>query len=144
MAIRQRVLAYITRNKRGITQLLVFEHADFPDAGIQVPAGGVETGEALEEAAVREVQEETGIENARIVRKLTEEKNEAGNANNHVFHLIAPADLANTWNWLTNDYHSEEHRARGERLVFRLFWIDIAQGADLLAGGQGRWLDLIE
>lgn len=143
MAIRQRVLAYVTREKSDVIELLVFAHADFPDAGIQVPAGGVEPGETLEEAVVREIWEETGIANARVVRKLAEEINEAGSVNNHIYHLIGPKGLADTWDWLTNDYHNEEYRARGESLVFRLFWIDLARGADVLAGGQGRWLDLI-
>jgi 8-oxo-dGTP diphosphatase len=44
---REKVLVYVTRGE----ELLVLEHtADYPDAGIQVPAGGVDPGESPEEA----------------------------------------------------------------------------------------------
>lgn len=52
-----KALAYITHGQR----LLVFRQPDFPDAGIQVPGGSVEAGEALEAAALREAREETGL-----------------------------------------------------------------------------------
>lgn len=48
-------------------ELLVFQH---PDAGIQLPAGTVEPGEAFETAALREVEEETGLSNSRLISKL--------------------------------------------------------------------------
>jgi len=55
---REKVLVYVTRGE----ELLVLEHtADYPDAGIQVPAGGVDPGESPEEAATRELFEETGL-----------------------------------------------------------------------------------
>jgi 8-oxo-dGTP diphosphatase len=57
--IRQRVVCYITRHKR---ELLVFEHDDPGlQAGVQVVAGGVDPGETLEQAAIREVLEEAGL-----------------------------------------------------------------------------------
>jgi 8-oxo-dGTP pyrophosphatase MutT (NUDIX family) len=57
MPLRQRVVVYVERDDA----LLVFDHRDFPEAGTQVPAGGVEPGERLIEAAIREVEEETGV-----------------------------------------------------------------------------------
>jgi 8-oxo-dGTP diphosphatase len=58
--IRQRVVVYITRNRK---ELLVFEHDDPGlQAGTQVVAGGVDDGETLEAAAMREVFEEAGLE----------------------------------------------------------------------------------
>jgi 8-oxo-dGTP pyrophosphatase MutT (NUDIX family) len=41
--------------------LLMFEHPDAPEAGLQVPAGTVQAGEELLVAAHRELLEETGI-----------------------------------------------------------------------------------
>lgn len=59
MSARTRVLAYITRNR---AEILVFKHDDvYPDAGVQVPGGGLEESETLEVAALREVHEETGL-----------------------------------------------------------------------------------
>ncbi|MFE3678054.1 NUDIX domain-containing protein [Streptomyces griseus] len=40
--------------------LPVFDHADPPEAGTQVPAGGIAPGEDPERAVLREVAEETG------------------------------------------------------------------------------------
>jgi 8-oxo-dGTP diphosphatase len=57
---RERIVCYITRS----LELLVFHHeAKYPTAGIQVPAGGLEAGESIFEAAIREAFEETGLQN---------------------------------------------------------------------------------
>ena len=58
MTVRNRVVVYVEREDG----LLVFDHRDHPDAGTQVPAGGVEEGESHDAAAVREVREETGVQ----------------------------------------------------------------------------------
>ncbi|MFJ5736187.1 nucleotidyltransferase family protein [Streptomyces microflavus] len=65
---RVRVAVYVTRPGTESTDVLTFAHRDFPEAGIQVPAGGVEPGENLEAAAIRECAEETGIT---AIRDLT-------------------------------------------------------------------------
>jgi len=43
------------------SRLLVFDHPDVPEAGVQLPAGGVEPGETPAQAAVRELREESGL-----------------------------------------------------------------------------------
>lgn len=63
----RKVTAFITRSTEGGTQLLTFGH---PTAGTQLPAGTVEAGEAIEAALLREVQEETGLSEVRVVRDL--------------------------------------------------------------------------
>lgn len=40
-----KVYAYVTRHHPPHTQVLVFGHMDFPEAGTQVPGGSVEEGE---------------------------------------------------------------------------------------------------
>ncbi|WP_240203208.1 NUDIX domain-containing protein [Streptomyces actuosus] len=63
---RVRVAVCVTRTAPCGTELLVFEHRDHADAGVQVPAGGVEAGELLGRAALREVEEETGAVDVRV------------------------------------------------------------------------------
>lgn len=48
-----KVFADLTHDHR----LLVFRHADFPQAGIQVPAGTIQSNERHDEAVLREVYE---------------------------------------------------------------------------------------
>lgn len=57
MREKRKVFAYITQGDR----LLVFTHTDFPEAGIQVPAGTVEPGEPPDAAVMREAVEESGL-----------------------------------------------------------------------------------
>jgi 8-oxo-dGTP diphosphatase len=89
-----RVVAYVTRDCGGRRELLVFDHRDHPDAGTQVPAGRLEAGEDLEAGLARELHEEAGLEDARIVRRLGEFDGEAlGHGvgyRNHVYELDAP------------------------------------------------------
>ncbi|GGP70061.1 hypothetical protein GCM10010231_46200 [Streptomyces sindenensis] len=66
---RLRVAAYVIR-RHPSPALLVFDHVDFPEAGTQVPAGGVAPGEDPERAVLREVAEETGLRGARVVRRI--------------------------------------------------------------------------
>jgi 8-oxo-dGTP diphosphatase len=68
--VRKRVLAYVTRERDGATELLVFNHRDYPQAGTQVPAGRIDPGETLEEGLRRELHEEAGLDRVRIVREL--------------------------------------------------------------------------
>lgn len=64
----QKVTGFVTRQRPGrCAELLVFQH---PTAGIQLPAGTVEEGESLEVAAYREVAEETGLTQVRMVQHL--------------------------------------------------------------------------
>jgi len=64
-----KVTAFIIRRNHAHSELLVFAH---PTAGIQVPAGTVEEGETFEYAVLREVHEETGLEQVRLVKMLVE------------------------------------------------------------------------
>jgi 8-oxo-dGTP pyrophosphatase MutT (NUDIX family) len=68
--VRQRVLAYVTRERHGRTELLVFDQRGDPEAGTQVPAGRLDPGESLEEGLLRELHEETGLDRVRIVREM--------------------------------------------------------------------------
>jgi len=63
----QKVTAFITRTGLDGPELLLFRH---PTAGIQLPAGTVEWGETVESALLREVREETGLIEVRLVSLL--------------------------------------------------------------------------
>jgi ADP-ribose pyrophosphatase YjhB (NUDIX family) len=54
----EKVTAFVTRTVNSRREVLLFEH---PYAGIQIPAGTVELGEAPATAVVRETHEETGL-----------------------------------------------------------------------------------
>lgn len=61
MKTKRKVLAYITRGQDPNLELLVFEHKNHPEAGLQVPGGTIEEDEMLIDALYREIAEETGI-----------------------------------------------------------------------------------
>lgn len=69
--VSERVSAFIIRkNAKSLYELLLFEHPDCEEAPIQIPGGGVESGESVEAALHREIYEESGLTNLTIVRKL--------------------------------------------------------------------------
>lgn len=94
---REKALVYVTRGE----ELLVLEHtADYPDAGIQVPAGGVDPGESPEAAATRELFEETGL-TARMppiyLQSYWWPNSEAPSRIRHYYWVEAPAETPTTW-----------------------------------------------
>lgn len=58
---RIRAAVYVVRGEGTGQEVLVFDHVHHPEAGTQVPGGGVDPGETLDAAARREVLEETGL-----------------------------------------------------------------------------------
>ena len=93
---REKALAYITRRP---DELLVFAHTeDYPDSGIQVPAGGVEPGEEPADAVVRETFEESGLKLADPVYLGSFQwPTEAPSRIRHFYWLQAPLDNADHW-----------------------------------------------
>lgn len=136
----RKALAYITREVDGRQQLLVFEHRNDPEAGVQVPAGTAKDGEAIEDTLFREVEEETGLTGLQLVRKLAVYDFRHPETHNiherHVFHLIAPSGTPDTWSWIET---SGGEVPEDEGYVFDFYWLDL--GGDIeLAGNQGDWL----
>jgi ADP-ribose pyrophosphatase YjhB (NUDIX family) len=80
--------------------LLVFNQRDHPDAGTQVPAGGIMAGERLTDAAIREVREETGVRLLAELKLLGVHEHPDGPgraALSHFFRVDAPDGLPNAW-----------------------------------------------
>jgi 8-oxo-dGTP pyrophosphatase MutT (NUDIX family) len=96
MPLRKRVVVYVERDDG----LLVFAHRDHPEAGTQVPAGGVHEGEDLLEAVIREVREETGVQlDAEPMPVGTHEHRDGLGqpALSHFFRVEAPEGLPRAW-----------------------------------------------
>ncbi|GAA2100073.1 hypothetical protein GCM10009801_72280 [Streptomyces albiaxialis] len=97
---RRRVAAYVVR-PRPVPELLVFDHVGIPEAGTQVPAGGVRAGERHEDAVLREVAEETGLTAVTVLRALGAEDRphpETGEPRRTAFFVLrAPADAPDAW-----------------------------------------------
>jgi 8-oxo-dGTP diphosphatase len=131
--MRRRVSAYVTRERDGRRELLVFDHRDHPEAGTQVPAGRLDPGETLEQGLRRELQEEAGLDRVRILREIAgpEEYDRyfpGSDYANHVFHVEPEAELPDEW----------DHVVLGDGddagLVFRYRWEPIRD--DLLLWGK--------
>ena len=134
----EKVVAYITHRRR----LLVFAHRDFPDAGIQVPAGTVEPGEAGEVAVLREAREESGLDDLALVRYLGEQwldmtpdaRDEV--AHRRFYHLRCLSGPPEAW------LAVEEHPSGGETepIYFACYWASLPDGVPDLFAELGQLL----
>lgn len=137
----EKVLAYITRDKAGRKEVLVFEHHDVPSAGIQVPAGTVEPGEEVASALLREVFEESGLRLSHVGKHLgrfewiREDRSELHFRN--VFHVADHEELPDDWRFSVVG-HGED-----SGLVFRFHWLSVEECISILAADQGKYLHLI-
>ncbi|OIH93738.1 NUDIX domain-containing protein [Curtobacterium sp. MCBA15_001] len=118
--------------------LLVFTHdtVALTVAGVQVPAGTIESGETPEEAALRELHEETG-RSGQVVRSLGVERYDVRPARDevavrHFFRMsMEDADVTERW------HAGESDPASGERAqAWTCWWLPLAD-AHVLAAGLG-------
>ena len=134
--VRSKVLAYVTRGD----ELLVFRHRDFPDAGLQVPAGAIEEGEDPQDAALREVREESGLTEVRVVgllgRYLYDAVQHRGEIHDrYVYHLELAGSAEQSWL-----HYETDPSDGGPPIAFSFFWMSLRDPELRLAGGQGDLL----
>ena len=90
----QKVVPVVLRVQNAEIQILVFRH---PLAGIQIVKGTVELNEILEEAALRELFEESGIKQVMVQSYLGIYFPKETGLNLHVFLCEVHELLAETW-----------------------------------------------
>ena len=138
ITVRRKAFAYITSG----TRLLLFTQPDFPLAGVQVPAGTMEPGETPAQAALREVTEETGLADLRIVqwigRAMFDARPYGRNEFNDrwFFHLRCDGEVAEA-----SDY-GEGSPADGSTgpVRFRFFWADLRTDLPELIAEHDRFI----
>lgn len=86
--MRNRSVVFVIRNKK-----ILVERLNYPSEGkadfYSIPGGGIEDGETPEQAAIRELKEECGLDGI-IVRKLSELYNH--NRTEYTFEVKVPDD----------------------------------------------------
>lgn len=137
----------MTRTTSRGEDLLVFEHTDDDPAnpsGVQVPAGGMLPFESLEDAAAREVAEQTGLSGLTYMDQVGFSElgldDPGGPAVLNFVHLVAAAEGTDA----VPDAGSWEHRVTGDGqdagMTFRCRWEPLPLNLDL-AGDQAAFLD---
>ena len=144
--LKRKVFAYITHQCR----LLMFRHVDVPEAGIQVPAGTIESGEFPDSAVIREAREETGLADLALVRFLGEAVYTMHDApepctpvewhHRFFFHLKCLGEPPPAWR------HAELHGPGGpaDPIEFEFFWVELADGVPQLVAGHEQFVPLLK
>ncbi|MCA0457785.1 MAG: NUDIX domain-containing protein [Chloroflexi bacterium] len=120
MIEKTKVLTYITRGSR----LLVFTHPTAPEAGIQVPGGTVEPDELVEDAALREAIEETGLAGLRLSAFLGQHSRDMSDFgipeihHRYYFHIWCDEDAPEYW-------QHGEYMSADEPIPFDFYWVEM-------------------
>ena len=118
-----KVVLYVTSGRN----LLVIREPEFPDIGLQPPGGTIEAGEAIEAAALRELEEETGLAAERdqlaALGSETREFDFDGahhTVDRHYFHVAIRGDVQERWTrWEMTP------SSGGPPILFELLWLSL-------------------
>lgn len=113
MSIADKVCVALVRERPGRKEILAFRH---PQTGLRLVKGTIEPAELPEEAAIRALREESGIDNARVVRDLGWSDTIAPEQRWH-FVLVEAPEQPVRWIYMSRD--------GGHVLSF--FWFDLDQ-----------------
>lgn len=83
--MRNRSVVFVVRNGKILMEKLFYDGRSF----FSIPGGGIEPGETPEQAAIRELKEECGLDGT-IIRKLAEIYNNG--RTEHAFEVSVPED----------------------------------------------------
>lgn len=135
----RKAYAYVTRANGAGRQLLVFRERADPEAGVQVPKGGIDEGERPCYAVRRELAEEAGLTHDRPVYHVASDRFRRADGKRvarHFFHF--PVEEA-------RDEWAHEVTGGGEDdgLVYDLFWQPLPL-SNPLAAGMDAYLPLLD
>ncbi len=140
-ARKAKVFAYITSGRR----ILLLAHPDHPEAGIQVPAGTMQQDETVEQAAIREATEETGLTELEFVEVLGEQSFDMrafgrDEIHDRTFtHIRCHEPAPDAWeHWETDPDDSP-----GERIRFELFWASLDGPLPKLIAGHDAFIEAL-
>lgn len=145
MHAKRKAFAYITQGQK----LLVFEHQDSLEAGIQVPAGTIERRESPDAAALREAQEETGLQMLSLVAFLGEQTRDMSDFHRaeihyrYFYHVRCDQETPQTWLYgerFPSDVDTRHDDSPEFRHVFRCYWVALDAVPPLIAD-HGYYLD---
>ena len=140
--VRQKVACYITQGDR----LLVFDHTQFPEAGTQVPAGSLEPGEDPAAGALREAQEESGLQNLVIHSYLGWKEYHLSPwgkddiHQRHYFHLECREETPERW----LSYEDNPSDGSPAPIEFEFYWVRYPHNVPPLSGWLDDYLNKLE
>lgn len=143
MQIKNKVLVYLTWRDR----LLTFTQPKFPGAGRQVVAGTMDRDEMPVDAALRELREESGIDDAEVVRILGDYFYSMGKfgrseiQHRHVVHVRVSNSIAMKEEWT---YFETYPSSGGEPIEFRFQWLPLFETEFSLIAGHDFFLPMLK
>lgn len=135
----RKAYAYVTRSNGDGRQLLVFRERENPDAGVQVPKGGIDEHEVPGQAVRRELREEAGLTHDRPVFHLASDRyrrRDGKRVARHFFHFPIE-ESRDEWD------HEVTGDGEDSGLVYELFWRPLPL-PDRLTADMDTYVPLVE